>query len=93
MDLHLCGSAAIAKDIKTSSITLGNIKAKYIKAESLNGAADLNAVIQDTAISPEDIDFSKKVISGKMEVQEAALTTLKRQAVQGLWMSQGIWYL
>lgn len=65
-----------------------NITAKYVKVETLNGAAALSSVIKDTATSPEDVDFSKKTISGKMEVQEAALTNLKGQAVQGLFRNK-----
>ncbi|KAL0105372.1 hypothetical protein PUN28_016792 [Cardiocondyla obscurior] len=91
LTIPLCAKEAIIPEITTSLIKMGDIYVKNLNVSHVHGARNLNTTIFDSVSALQNIDFSKKLFTGRVFVKNMTASKIKGLNLKDLKIVMSKW--
>ncbi|RLU23456.1 hypothetical protein DMN91_003660 [Ooceraea biroi] len=91
LTIPLCAMGVVTLEIRTSSITMGDLIVKNLNVSRIFGANSLNNTVFDSVSSLQNVDFSEKIFAGQVFVRNASASKIKGTDIRGLNTRMSRW--
>lgn len=84
LTVPLCAAEVITPEIRTSFITnMDNIIVKNLNVSHVHGAYNLNTTVFESVSALHNVDFSKKLFTGRVFVKNISVSEIKGTNLRG----------